>query len=1057
MKIIDSMNFIINYSSKYEAKGFQDKHDYLLDRMSSSEGENPISKELEAQNFIVQHLINDKKYPQFTLMQEYVLYQSRYRADIVIIENNIILAVIELKNNKTNIKNAIRQLETYYNLIIQNQTRHPKLFAIFYSEGFETFYEYHMENKHMGVATDFPNYNDLMTNPLDTNNTPTISSWDSYIKNIDLVKLSKVQRNVEDENFQEALKARVFLKDYDKQLRKKIPFLKHFKSKLNSHPNQPQWTPENGIRYSYYLNDKYLDGIQLNITLWANWNGGVFIKDNENIIFSDKKLLEKLIKKYTYLQFRDSYKDIFAKSFNKGISNEEILIHSLSILIDLLKDVDKEKNIFKDMTEDTIAKDFEKKVFNENNGLAIASQNNDNPKGKDSLDVASDVNALSKLIAYKQLQPPLSIGLFGDWGSGKSFFMHEIHKRIDDLSISDKKIFCQNIVHIEFNAWHYSDSNLWASLVSKIFNTLNDKIKGTENKNSLFEKLQFSQDRLEEIKSEQKKITDKIKANRRELIKREEEKVDKSIEIKNITISSISQTVFNDDDIKDEITSLKNDLEEVGVINDNDINSFTSLVSDISTIQGTTRRFFSVYASDKGFIKWIIGFVLLGLVTAFCISYFFEKQYFLQVVTPLLMFTIPIINNLSKFTKKLKQFSPKINKFLDNYELKKQEVLKENNKQNIEKQNEIEKLVKNINQLQFELSSSAKIMEKLNNEINDIKSGKYLADFIEERSDDYNSRLGLISIIRDDFEKLSSYLKSETDEVQIDRIILYIDDLDRCTNDLVINVLEAIHLLLAFDLFVVIVGVDIRWISNSLNVKYENIDIADNQTEKATPLEYLEKIFQIPFHLEKITDKSKKIFIEKLLKKNIENIVEETIEKQNVVHNNVQVTHNGENVTHTDKPKDPLTKDELIDNQELEHQHVSISIEELDYIKSLSSLIPSTPRNIKRFINIYMIVRSHEKIHTYHDNKHYQSIIFLLTIVFINPKSLSQINDQKSLNELIQNTDLSEVDDEVKQSIKRLNFNTVKEHLKFLLRFSFRSEYTERSLTKPRTEPQTVG
>ena len=348
-------------------------------------------------------------------------------------------------------------------------------------------------------------------------------------------------------------------------------------------------------------------------------------------------------------------------------------------------------------------------------------------------------------------------------------------------------------------------------------------------------------------------------------------------------------------------------------------------------------------------------------------------------------------------------------------------------------------------------------MEKLNNEINDIKSGKYLADFIEERSDDYNSRLGLISIIRDDFEKLSSYLKSETDEVQIDRIILYIDDLDRCTNDLVINVLEAIHLLLAFDLFVVIVGVDIRWISNSLNVKYENIDIADNQTEKATPLEYLEKIFQIPFHLEKITDKSKKIFIEKLLKKNIENIVEETIEKQNVVHNNVQVTHNGENVTHTDKPKDPLTKDELIDNQELEHQHVSISIEELDYIKSLSSLIPSTPRNIKRFINIYMIVRSHEKIHTYHDNKHYQSIIFLLTIVFINPKSLSQINDQKSLNELIQNTDLSEVDDEVKQSIKRLNFNTVKEHLKFLLRFSFRSEYTERSLTKPRTAPQTVG
>ena len=64
----------------------------------------------------------------------------------------------------------------------------------------------------------------------------------------------------------------------------------------------------------------------------------------------------------------------------------------------------------------------------------------------------------------------------------------------------------------------------------------------------------------------------------------------------------------------------------------------------------------------------------------------------------------------------------------------------------------------------------------------------------------------------------------------------------------------------------------------------------------------------------------------------------------------------------------------------------------------------------------------------------------LLTIVFIKPKSLLQINDQKSLDELIKNTDLSEVDKETKKSIEHLNFNTVKEHLKFILRFSFRDD-----------------
>src|SRR5579859_1913216 len=104
----------------------------------------------------------------------------------------------------------------------------------------------------------------------------------------------------------------------------------------------------------------------------------------------------------------------------------------------------------------------------------------------------------------------------------------------------------------------------------------------------------------------------------------------------------------------------------------------------------------------------------------------------------------------------------------------------------------------------------------------------------------------------------------------IDRIILYIDDLDRCPPRQVIQVLEAIQLLLAFDLFVVVVGVDPRWISRSLTKCYPELlsdaeessvlreaangrktagrgqkDVDVNSA--ARPLDYLEKIFQIPF------------------------------------------------------------------------------------------------------------------------------------------------------------------------------------------------------------------
>ena len=92
------MNSIIHYSLKYEVKGFEDKNDYFVDRMSSSQNEKLALKELDVEKLIVQHLINDRNYPTVSIIQEYVL-SKLHRPDIVIIENDIILAVIEVWND----------------------------------------------------------------------------------------------------------------------------------------------------------------------------------------------------------------------------------------------------------------------------------------------------------------------------------------------------------------------------------------------------------------------------------------------------------------------------------------------------------------------------------------------------------------------------------------------------------------------------------------------------------------------------------------------------------------------------------------------------------------------------------------------------------------------------------------------------------------------------------------------------------------------------------------------------------------------------------------------
>ena len=173
-------------------------------------------------------------------------------------------------------------------------------------------------------------------------------------------------------------------------------------------------------------------------------------------------------------------------------------------------------------------------------------------------------------------------------------------------------------------------------------------------------------------------------------------------------------------------------------------------------------------------------------------------------------------------------------------------------------------------------------LTELEQELEETTPAARLGRFIEKRasSDDYRKHLGLVALIRRDFERLSKLIdahnkalekkQSSDDEVGkleqegglqgINRIVLYIDDLDRCQTKRVVEVLEAVHLLLAFPLFVVVVGVDARWVRRALRVQHtELFELKHEPTGSGTPAvpyeplarpdDYLEKIFQVPFWL----------------------------------------------------------------------------------------------------------------------------------------------------------------------------------------------------------------
>jgi hypothetical protein len=87
-----------------------------------------------------------------------------------------------------------------------------------------------------------------------------------------------------------------------------------------------------------------------------------------------------------------------------------------------------------------------------------------------------------------------------------------------------------------------------------------------------------------------------------------------------------------------------------------------------------------------------------------------------------------------------------------------------------------------------------------------------------------------------------------------------------------VEVLQAVHLLLAFNLFAVVVAVDPRWLERSLYKTYMpdiNLEQGDQSTRRKadefSPQNYLEKIFQIPFSLDSMRSEGYKNLISDLI------------------------------------------------------------------------------------------------------------------------------------------------------------------------------------------------
>jgi hypothetical protein len=295
---------------------------------------------------------------------------------------------------------------------------------------------------------------------------------------------------------------------------------------------------------------------------------------------------------------------------------------------------------------------------------------------------------------------------------------------------------------------------------------------------------------------------------------------------------------------------------------------------------------------------------------------------------------------------------------------------------------ESEKWKAKVDQQETAVKQERDRLAALQEAVEQLRADRQMLDFIKKRnaSTDYTSHLGVVARAHKDFKELSTFLARVAQEPpqtglpRIDRIVLYIDDLDRCPEDKVMDVLQAVHLLLAFPLFVVVVGVDPRWLLHSVAASSRPLrrdGVEANGWGQSTPLDYLEKIFQIPFTLRPMSAAGFGSLVDKVAgsgqgeKKSGHSptaaasapitgkvIVDKPQPETQVA--SAPASGSTPPLSGIPTPASPAQAKE-----ELKSAAEPLKIEpwERDYMKKLYCLIPS-PRAGKRFINIYRMIRS---------------------------------------------------------------------------------------------------
>ena len=461
---------------------------------------------------------------------------------------------------------------------------------------------------------------------------------------------------------------------------------------------------------------------------------------------------------------------------------------------------------------------------------------------EDQLGMDVYVSMLAGLIARRATAMPVSVGLFGPWGSGKSYFMELMRQRVQGLA-GVSPDYHNEIVQLRFNAWHYADTDLWASLAGEFFRQLGrpevDPIparrEAIERERREHQELRAQLDAsLQEAQDRTKNLADQLARAR----------ADKVASARARRRALMQATVRRLTTPEGELARVQNEL---GLGSPEAVIEAAQDVRATGTEVVAVRRLLAHRRVRIAFVCLLLGIAALAVAVAFpSVARWVAGGAGLSL-TAALAVAGSALGRARSLVGRMHKIAVEAAAVADECE----------DAVGIETDELREAEAREL-AIRAEVDQAASVAAALDQEIAELAPEQRLYQFLANRStsEEYRGRLGVISTIRRDFEELVALMRRWRERPApggprpIDRIVLYIDDLDRCEPPQVVAVLQAVHLLLAMELFVVVVGVDPRWLHRSLTDQYPTLmSEADAAYVSEGPERYLQKIFQVPFML----------------------------------------------------------------------------------------------------------------------------------------------------------------------------------------------------------------